>query len=291
MNVAIVGLGLIGGSMAKSIKTRPSHTVWGIDLNAETMTMARMCGAIDAPLTEENLPQADLILVAIRPGAAIEWVRQHAPQIAKSAILVDLCGVKRTVVAAIAPIAEERGFSYIGGHPMAGKERGGFTASAEDLYVGASMILTPDKRTDMRLLETLKAFFLDLGFAGLTFSTPEEHDRIIAFTSQLAHIVSSAYVKSPEAQKRRGFSAGSFQDMTRVATMDESMWAALFLDNRDNLLYHLDLLIENLTDYRDALKQRDEERLQYLIAEGRQIQEENVRKRQEQNELQKGETA
>ena len=154
MNVAIVGLGLIGGSMAKSIKNRTSHTVWGIDLNAETMTMARMCGAIDAPLTEENLPQADLILVAIRPGAAIEWVRQHAPQIAKSAILVDLCGVKRTVVAAIAPIAEERGFSYIGGHPMAGKERGGFTASAEDLYVGASMILTPDKRTDMRLLET-----------------------------------------------------------------------------------------------------------------------------------------
>ena len=287
MNVAIVGLGLIGGSMAKSIKNRTSHTVWGIDLNAETMTMARMCGAIDAPLTEENLPQADLILVAIRPGAAIEWVRQHAPQIAKSAILVDLCGVKRTVVAAIAPIAEERGFSYIGGHPMAGKERGGFTASAEDLYVGASMILTPDKRTDMRLLETLKAFFLDLGFAGLTFSTPEEHDRIIAFTSQLAHIVSSAYVKSPEAQKRRGFSAGSFQDMTRVATMDESMWALLFLDNRDNLLYHLDLLIENLTDYRDALKQRDEERLQYLIAEGRQIQEENVRKRQEQ----KGELA
>ena len=284
MNVAIVGLGLIGGSMAKSIKNRTSHTVWGIDLNAETMTMARMCGAIDAPLTEENLPQADLILVAIRPGAAIEWVRQHAPQIAKTAILVDLCGVKRTVVAAIAPIAEERGFSYIGGHPMAGKERGGFTASAEDLYVGASMILTPDKRTDMRLLETMKAFFLDLGFAGLTFSTPEEHDRIIAFTSQLAHIVSSAYVKSPEAQKRRGFSAGSFQDMTRVATMDESMWSALFLDNRDNLLYHLDLLIENLTDYRDALKQRDEERLQYLIAEGRQIQEENVRKRKEQLE-------
>ena len=211
MNVAIVGLGLIGGSMAKSIKNRTSHTVWGIDLNAETMTMARMCGAIDAPLTEENLPQADLILVAIRPGAAIEWVRQHAPQIAKTAILVDLCGVKRTVVAAIAPIAEERGFSYIGGHPMAGKERGGFTASAEDLYVGASMILTPDKRTDMRLLETLKAFFLDLGFAGLTFSTPEEHDRIIAFTSQLAHIVSSAYVKSPEAQKRRGFPPAAFR--------------------------------------------------------------------------------
>ena len=271
MNVAIVGLGLIGGSMAKSIKNRTAHTVWGADLNSETMTMARMCGAIDAPLTEENLPQADLVLVAIRPGAAIEWVRQHADRIAKSAILVDLCGVKRTVVAAIAPIAEQYGFAYIGGHPMAGRERGGFTASTEDLYVGASMILTPDKRTDMRLLETLKAFFLDLGFAGLTFSTPEEHDRIIAFTSQLAHIVSSAYVKSPEAQKRRGFSAGSFQDMTRVARLDEDMWTELFLDDEDFLTKELDELIGHLTDYRNALQDRDAQRLHDLLKEGREL--------------------
>ena len=271
MNVAIVGLGLIGGSMAKSIKNRTAHTVWGADLNSETMTMARMCGAIDAPLTEENLPQADLILVAIRPGAAIEWVRQHTERIAKSAILVDLCGVKRTVVAAIAPVAERCGFAYIGGHPMAGRERGGFTASTEDLYVGASMILTPDKRTDMRLLETLKAFFLDLGFAGLTFSTPEEHDRIIAFTSQLAHIVSSAYVKSPEAQKRRGFSAGSFQDMTRVARLDEDMWTELFLDDEDFLTKELDELIGHLTDYRNALQDRDAQRLHDLLKEGREL--------------------
>ena len=271
MNVAIIGLGLIGGSMAKSIKNRTAHTVWGADLNSETMTMARMCGAIDGPLTEENLPQADLILVAIRPGAAIEWVRQHADRIAKSAILVDLCGVKRTVVAAITPIAEQQGFAYIGGHPMAGKERGGFTASTEDLYVGASMILTPDKRTDMRLLETLKAFFLDLGFAGLTFSTPEEHDRIIAFTSQLAHIVSSAYVKSPEAQRRRGFSAGSFQDMTRVARLDEDMWTELFLDDEDFLTKELDELIGHLTDYRNALRDKDAQRLHDLLKEGREL--------------------
>ena len=271
MNVDIIGLGLIGGSMAKSIKNRTAHTGWGADLNAETMTMARMCGAIDGPLTEENLPQADLILVAIRPGAAIQWVRQHADRIAKSAILVDLCGVKRTVVAAIAPIAEQQGFAYIGGHPMAGKERGGFTASTEDLYVGASMILTPDKRTDMRLLETLKAFFLDLGFAGLTFSTPEEHDRIIAFTSQLAHIVSSAYVKSPEAQKRRGFSAGSFQDMTRVARLDEDMWTELFLDDEDFLTKELEELIGHLTDYRNALRDKDAQRLHDLLKEGREL--------------------
>ena len=271
MNVGIVGLGLIGGSMAKSTKARTAHTVWGADLDGETMSLARMCGAIDGPLTDENLPQCDLILVAIRPGAAIEWVRRHADRIAKSAILVDLCGVKRVVVEGIGPIAEQHGFAYIGGHPMAGKERGGFTSATDSLYVGASMILTPDRRTDMQLLETLKAFFLDLGFAGLTFSDPEEHDRIIAFTSQLAHITSSAYVKSPEAQRRRGFSAGSFQDMTRVARLDEDMWTELFLDDADYLTKELGVLIQNLNAYLDALQAKDAEKLRALLKEGREM--------------------
>ena len=201
MTVGIVGLGLIGGSMAKSIKARTAHTVFGCDLDQETMMMARMCGAIDAPLTAENLKDCDLVLVAIRPAA--------------------------------------------------------------------SMILTPDKRTDMQLLETLKAFFLDIGFASLTFSDPEEHDRIIAFTSQLAHIVSSAYVKSPEAQKRRGFSAGSFQDMTRVARLDEDMWTELFLDDADYLTDELDILIGHLQEYADALKSKDAEHLRALLRDGR----------------------
>ena len=269
MNVGIVGLGLIGGSMAKSIKHRTAHTVYGSDLDAETMMMARMCGAIDGPLTDENLSQCDLILIAIRPAAAIAWTAAHADKIAKTAIVVDLCGVKRTVVAGITPIAEAHGFSYIGGHPMAGRERGGFTASSDDLYVGASMILTPDKRTDMLLLETLKHFFLDIGFATLTFSDPEEHDRIIAFTSQLAPITSSAYVKSPEAQRRRGFSAGSFKDMTRVARLDEDMWTELFLDDADYLTRELDILIQHLQEYSDALKARDAQRLHDLLKDGR----------------------
>ena len=271
MKVGIVGLGLIGGSMAKAVKNRTAHTVFGIDLDAETMSLSRMSGAIDAPLTAETLPQCDLIMIAIRPGAAIRWVEENAPLIAKKAILVDLCGVKREVVKAIAPIAASHGFAYIGGHPMAGRERGGFTSTTDDLYVGASMILTPDARTDMVLLDTLKNFFLDIGFARLTFSNPEEHDRIIAFTSQLAHIVSSAYVKSPEAQRRRGFSAGSFRDMTRVARLDEDMWTELFLDDSDYLTRELDVLIQNLTAYADALKAKDAETLRALLKEGKDL--------------------
>ena len=269
MNIGIVGLGLIGGSLAKSTKSRTAHTVWGADLNPESMMLARMCGAIDAPLTDENLPQCDLILVAIRPQAAINWVTEHAALISPSAILVDMCGVKRNVVEAIAPIAKERGFSYIGGHPMAGRERWGFTAASDDLFVGASMILTPDDRTDMLLLESLKAFFLDIGFGTLTFSTPEEHDRIISFTSQLAHIVSSAYIKSPEAQRRRGFSAGSFRDMTRVARLDEDMWTELFLADADFLTGELKTLIGHLEEYLGALESRDADTLRALLKDGR----------------------
>ena len=269
MNVGIVGLGLIGGSMAKSIKVRTAHTVWGIDLDTETMTLSRLSGAIDGALTRENIQACDLLLVAIRPAAAVDWVLEHAPVIAKSAIVVDLCGVKRGVCEAIAPIAKEYGFAYIGGHPMAGRERGGFVHSSEELFTGASMILTPDQNTDMRMLETLKAFFTDIGFAGLTFSTPEEHDRIIAYTSQLAHLVSSAYVKSPEAQRRRGFSAGSFRDMTRVAHLDEAMWTELFLDDADFLTEQLEILIDHLNEYREALTARDAEHLQALLKDGR----------------------
>lgn len=269
MTVGIVGLGLIGGSMAKSIKARTAHTVLGIDLSQETMALARMCGAIDEPLTKENVGSCDIVLVALRPQAAIDWVNTNAEHLCKEAILIDLCGVKRVVCQALAPVAQQYGFSYIGGHPMAGRERGGFVSATDDLFAGASMILTPDQRTDMILLEKLKPFFLDLGFANLTFSTPDEHDRIIAYTSQLAHIASSAYIKSPEAQRRRGFSAGSFKDMTRVARLDEDMWTELFLDDADYLTQELEQFIQNLSGFLAALRAKDAEALCALLREGR----------------------
>jgi len=269
MNVGIVGLGLIGGSMAKSVKKRTSHTVWGLDTEQETMYFARMCGAIDAPLTEENLADCDLLMLAIRPEACIRWVKDHASLLKKSCIVVDLCGVKRDVVAELSPLAKEHGFAYIGGHPMAGSERSGFTSSTEELYVGASMILTPDAQSEIETLEMLKAFYLDVGFATIVFSTPEEHDRIIAYTSQLAHISSSAFVKSPTAQRRRGFSAGSFADMTRVARLDENMWTELFLHDADFLTEELKVFIASLNEYLDALERRDEERIRALLKEGR----------------------
>ena len=180
MTIGIVGLGLMGGSMAKSIKARTSHRVLGCDLDPETMMLARISGAIDGALTEENIQDCDLILLAVRPGAAVAWAEEHGGHMSKNAILVDLCGVKRKVCREIKPIAAQQGFAYIGGHPMAGSERGGFVNSTATLYEGASMILTPDERTDMRLLETLNDFFTDIGFASLTFSNQEVNQMFIA---------------------------------------------------------------------------------------------------------------
>ena len=270
MNIAIIGLGLIGGSYAKATKSRTLHTVYGYDLDTEVMMFARMTGAMDAALTDELLETCDLVITALRPGAAIAWTKAHAEILGKAkCVLVDICGVKRAVVGEMAALAKANGYKYIGGHPMAGKETGGFVNSTDSLYDGASMILTPDETADLQTLEMLKNYFTDIGFANLTFSNPDEHDRIIAYTSQLAHIVSGAYVKSPTTQKRRGFSAGSFRDLTRVARLDEKMWTELMLDNREYLADELRILIDNLKPYLTALENNDADALCECLREGR----------------------
>lgn len=271
MNIGIVGLGLMGGSMAKSIKLRTGHAVYGIDLNAETMLLARLCGAIDGELDASGLGECDIVFIAVRPQAAIDWLQANAKEIKKEAVVIDFCGVKRSICPLMRAIADENGFIYIGGHPMAGKERGKFQNASDSLYVGASMILTPDDKSRPQTLEMLERLFTDVGFARVVYTNPAEHDRIIAYTSQLAHIVSSAYVKSPEAQRQRGFSAGSFKDMTRVAFLDEDMWTELFLCNKDHLAGELEILISNLSDYLKVLQDGDEENLRRLLREGREM--------------------
>lgn len=269
--VGIVGLGLIGGSMARSVKKHTIATVYGHDISPEAMALAAESGAIDAPLTSETLQECDLLLIAIAPRSLVKWVEDHADAIPTTTILVDLCGVKRYIYKHIAPIAREKGFLYVGGHPMAGKEVSGFANSDRELYRDASMILCPDETADDESIDTLKAFFLSLGFGEIVFSTPEEHDRIIAYTSQLAHAASSAYIKSPTSRQRMGFTAGSYKDMTRVARLDPEMWTQLFMVNRDHMIDELQELVDNLTGYLDALKADDPAQLKKLLEEGRDL--------------------
>ncbi|MBR5236895.1 MAG: prephenate dehydrogenase/arogenate dehydrogenase family protein [Clostridia bacterium] len=267
MTVGIVGLGLIGGSMAKSIKAHTEHVVLGADIKDEAISMAKMTGAIDGVLNDNNLPECDIVMIAISPLPLLSWAEENAHLI--KGTLVDLCGVKRNICKELGTLAQKHGFSYVGGHPMAGKEVSGFANASAALFSGASMILTPNEKNDIETLDMLKTFFLEIGFDDITFSTPEEHDRIIAYTSQLAHITSSAYIKSPFSQKHMGFSAGSYKDMTRVARLDENLWTELFLENADFLVDELKILVENLSDYLDVLQKGDKEKLREMLKNGR----------------------
>ena len=273
MVFGIVGLGLIGGSLARSIKFHSKHTVYGCDLKETAILQAKMVGAIDGELTGENLPECDVVLVALFPADAVDWTLNHIDAFKPGSLVIDCCGVKRFVCGRLYPAFAGKQAIFMGGHPMAGRERSGFTYAQDDLFENASMILAPAPGTDIETIRRAKEIFLSIGFAKVRFTTPQEHDEMIAFTSQLAHVVSSAYVKTPLAPKHKGFSAGSFRDMTRVARLNEDMWTELFLENDDLLLTQVEALIQNMQEYYDALKDRDEERLRFLLREGREIKE------------------
>ncbi len=278
MKILIVGLGLIGASIAKSLKKYTSHIVVCYDIADDITSRAVDDGVIDTAGTIDNNTY-DMIVLCLHTRIAKELVHDSLPSIASGTILVDTCGLKGYVVHEWTAMCLPYSVRYVGTHPMAGREKSGYDASITDLFLDANLIITPVENTDRAALDTVQSLAKEIGFGKIVTATPAWHDNMIAYTSQLAHIVSSAYVKDFCMEDAVSFSGGSFQDMTRVATMDPAMWSELFLDNRNNLLYHLDLLLENLSDYRDALKARDDARLKYLIAEGRQIQEENIRRR------------
>ena len=273
MQIAIIGLGLIGGSLARTIKLHTEHRVLGCDLNPQTIQQAFLMGAIDEELTDAALRDCDLVLVSLYPGAIIEWVKAHAADFKPGCLVIDCGGVKQVICEALTPLARASQWHFLGGHPMAGREHSGFRYARDDLFDNASMILCTDGQDDPELLQSARDFFMDLGFRRVQFTTPRVHDEMIAYTSQLAHIVSSAYVKCPLADKHRGFSAGSFADMTRVAKLNETMWTELFFDNREALLPVVDDLVERVTQYRDALRDNDRDAMQMLLREGREIKE------------------
>lgn len=268
MTIGIVGLGLIGGSLAKAIKARTEHRVLGCDRDESVRQYAELIGCIDGALTEETIAECEFVFVAVYPSATVEYIVTHAAQFRHDAVVIDCGGIKRGICEPCFDAAEKHGFTFIGGHPMAGLHRSGLKYADADLYEGASMILTPKNTDDIGLLERVSAVLKSVGFGSVTVTTPEQHDKVIAFTSQLAHVVSNAYVKSPQAKVHRGFSAGSYRDLTRVARLNETMWTELFLENRDHLIDEIDTLIESLTAYREALDKDDAERLRVLLKDG-----------------------
>ena len=273
MTVGIVGLGLIGGSFAKAYH-RDGHRVLAYNRTRSTYDFARMTEDVDDELTQENISTCDIVLVSLFPEATIEYIKSMAPYFGAKPIVMDCSGTKRGVCSQIFPIANEHGFTFVGGHPMAGTHNSGFKYATADMYVGAPLVIVPQVRDDIGLLDRIKKLTTPAGFGSYAVTTADEHDRVISFTSQLAHVVSNAYIKSPTATAHKGFSAGSYKDLTRVAWLSPVMWAELFMENKDNLSDELDVLIRNLVEYQKAMADGDMDRLVQLLDDGRRRKEE-----------------
>jgi prephenate dehydrogenase len=272
LTIAIAGMGLIGGSLGLAIKKHTDHTVIGIDRNQNVLSDVLSAGAADKTGTK-LLNQADLLFLALSPYDSIEFLKNNAKLLRPGTIVTDVCGVKREVIKSLIPICQKYGLVFIGGHPMAGREKSGFANADPDLFVDAYYILTPTDHDFGTAKEDpvclLKDLALSIGCKDVTISTPEQHDRIIAFTSQLPHVLAGAYVKSPQCPKHKGFSAGSYRDVSRVASVDEKLWSQLFLLNSDNLCQEIDTLINNLKACRDAIASKDYEELEQILRQGR----------------------
>lgn len=273
MNVGILGLGLIGGSLARAY-TKAGHTVFACDSDASILSFAQLAGVVDRPLDQNTIPFCDLLLLAVFAEGSADWLENNAEHISPSALVMDCCGIKNFICARCFPIAENYGFTFIGGHPMAGSHNSGFKYSRSNLFQGAPMVLVPPRFDDPELLQRAKDALSPCKFGSFSVTTPEEHDRMIAFTSQMPHILSNAFIKSPTAQQHRGFSAGSYKDLTRVAWLNPYMWAELFLCNKENILFELDTYINALIMYKDAIEQDNKNALITLLDEGRKCKEE-----------------
>lgn len=273
MNIAVVGLGLIGGSICKALKQNTFHNIMGIDTDKETIAKALEQNAIDEEITPDRLNEASLTIICLYPEAIVDFVKQNADKFKKGTIVADTCGIKEYVVENCTPILEERGVYFVGTHPMAGREFSGFDYSLPDLYKGASYIITPTENTPSLAVDLLSTLASSMGFGKVVISTPEKHDKVIAYTSQLAHVVSNTYVKSPSLLDFNGFSAGSFQDLTRVAKLNEYMWSSLFMCNKKALLEEIDCFIEHFTQYKIAMENDDIDTLRKLLKDGRILKE------------------
>jgi prephenate dehydrogenase len=269
MTIGIIGLGLIGGSMAKAFRRDPESVILGMDTDKKTVEAALLSRDIDGRLTEEKYGLCDLILLAAYPEGSIEWLRENAARIPAHVLVVDCLGVKEKICRMGFELAERYGFTFVGGHPMAGTQYSGFRYAKEDMFDSATMVLVPPPAADTALVEQVKGCFAPARFGRFIITTAEKHDAMIAFTSQLAHVVASSYIKSPTADEPEGFSAGSYRDLTRVAWLSPELWAELLLENGDRVTAEIDHLIGHLKEYRDAIAGRDRDTLYRLLDEGR----------------------
>lgn len=273
MTVGILGLGLIGGSMARAF-AKAGHQIYAAEKDQSILSFAQVADVVTGELGDEQIKACDLIILSIYADASASWLESKAHLIPTKTMVIDCCGVKKDICDRCFLLAEQHGFTFVGGHPMAGSHNSGFKYSRSNLFQGAPMVIVPPRYDDPELLQQIKKMLAPCGFKTFSVTTAEAHDEMIAFTSQMPHIISNAFIKSPTAKSHKGYSAGSYKDLTRVAWLNPQMWTELFLSNSTHLLNELEFYIDSLNHYKDAISNHDAEKLCSLLEEGRKRKEE-----------------
>ena len=273
--VVICGLGGLGSNVAVSLARAGIGRIHLIDFDKVDISnlnrqqyFPNQLGKYKADALTETLKKADVVFMCTFPKHIISFVEENAKYFKENCIVTDVCGIKSEICPALTEICTKNGLRFVGSHPMAGKEQFTYEASEAELFKGASYIIVPCSGGD-EAVDTIKELALSIGFGMIRMTTPAEHDRMIAFTSQLPHVLACAYVKSPCCPDHVGFSAGSYKDVSRVASINENLWTDLFLNNKEPLSLELQILIDNLTEFNNAIKSDDNEKLREMLKEAR----------------------
>ncbi len=265
--IAIIGLGIIGGSAAYALKGFKSGSIVGCDRNPRTREAALKAGAVDRVYSDakDAIDRADLVILATYPDGIVNTVAENRACFKKGAVITDMCGVKTGISADMAKVLPD-GVDYVGGHPMAGKETDGFESAAPDMFEGCGFIITPtdfSKQESIMLVQEMAEY---MGAKKIAVSEPELHDSTIAYTSDLMHIAASALCLDFHENMSLAYTAGAFRDCTRVAYINPELWTELFLANRENTVKEIDRFINSISQLRDAIADKDEKRLCSLLA-------------------------
>ena len=258
MNILIVGLGLLGGSYARGLK-RFGFRIGAITKEQKDIDYALREGIIDEGTTELDerlIGEADLVVFALYPHIFVEWIREHQRLLKSGVLLTDVTGVKRSVVYQIQDMLRDD-VEFIAAHPMAGREVSGVENSTEKMFIGANYIVTPTAKNTPEAIQTCVEIGRLLGFSRVATLSPEEHDEMIGFLSQLTHCIAITLMTCNDKENMEKFTGDSFRDLTRIARINDLMWSELFIAIKDALLHQMNLFIDKFTELKNMLETED----------------------------------
>lgn len=275
MNIAIVGLGLIGGSAAKALKGFKDAHVFGIDRDKETLKKAEADDVIEEGFTSANniLDKMDLTIICVYPEALTEFLNKNAQNFKQGSTVIDMTGVKECVMDAAVKSGITKRVNFIGGHPMAGREVGGYDNSLSTLYKGSGFLLVPDEKVSEDAINKVIEILEYMGFTSIKRTTAQQHDETIAFTSQILHVIAVALSKNDYYYADKAFKGGSFRDYTRIALINENLWSETLMENRKYLLKRIDEFEEEMRIIKQTLIDNDKPSLRNCLKNDRLLKE------------------